>query len=147
MKTIIVTPAYGRDYKSRKDVLKDWNDNKDFIIQPHRRYVNKQQTGELIEDNYTHISFRYNKLLKVFLLALSLSGCASIEQSLAEHPLMSQVGLALLSHADSHQGDATVLLNSGMQQQYNMQQQFNNNQQQFNNNTSAFQNTLRGLSK
>ena len=27
-----LTPAYGRDYKSKKDVLSDWNSNKDFIV-------------------------------------------------------------------------------------------------------------------
>ena len=27
-----LTPAYGRDYKSKKDVLKDWEEGKDFII-------------------------------------------------------------------------------------------------------------------
>ena len=25
-------PAYGRDYKTKKAVLQDWNDGKDFII-------------------------------------------------------------------------------------------------------------------
>lgn len=27
-----LTPAYGRDYKSAKDVKADWDANKDFII-------------------------------------------------------------------------------------------------------------------
>lgn len=31
MKTITLTPAYGRDYKSKAAVLDDWEDNKDFI--------------------------------------------------------------------------------------------------------------------
>lgn len=29
---VTLTPAYGRDYKNKKEVLKDWNGNKDFII-------------------------------------------------------------------------------------------------------------------
>jgi hypothetical protein len=31
--TMTLTPAYGRDYKSKKAVLTDWNAGKDFIIQ------------------------------------------------------------------------------------------------------------------
>lgn len=27
-----VVPAYGRDYKSKAAVLKDWNEEKDFLI-------------------------------------------------------------------------------------------------------------------
>jgi len=27
-----LVPAYGRDYKNRKSVKDDWNNNKDFII-------------------------------------------------------------------------------------------------------------------
>ena len=26
-------PAYGRDYKSKKEVLADWNAGKDFLVQ------------------------------------------------------------------------------------------------------------------
>ena len=25
-------PAYGRDYKSKREVLADWNDGKDFLV-------------------------------------------------------------------------------------------------------------------
>jgi hypothetical protein len=28
-----VTPAYGRDYKSQKAALADWNEGEDFILQ------------------------------------------------------------------------------------------------------------------
>jgi hypothetical protein len=27
-----LTPAYGRDYTSKKEALQDWNDGKDFIL-------------------------------------------------------------------------------------------------------------------
>lgn len=30
---VTLVPAYGRDYKSKKEVIKDWEENKDFIIQ------------------------------------------------------------------------------------------------------------------
>lgn len=31
METIIVGPAYGRDYKTKAEALKAWNDNRDFV--------------------------------------------------------------------------------------------------------------------
>lgn len=43
--TLIAKPAYGRDYKSEEAVLKDWEENKDFINHwPKTRgtYCNKQ---------------------------------------------------------------------------------------------------------
>lgn len=58
-----VTPAYGRDYKNKAEVLKDWNDEKDFILQPRGCYINRQQTkkGEMI-------SIRYAKQMKVMVV-------------------------------------------------------------------------------
>lgn len=48
MKTL--TPAYGRDYKNKKEIEADFNDGKDFILSGIRPcYVNKQdlkQNGE-----------------------------------------------------------------------------------------------------
>jgi hypothetical protein len=32
-RTVTVTPAYGRDYKSAKGALADWYHGKDFILQ------------------------------------------------------------------------------------------------------------------
>jgi len=34
-------PAYGRDYKSKAEVLAAWNEGKDFQIMPSGQYVNK----------------------------------------------------------------------------------------------------------
>ena len=61
-----LTPAYGRDYKSKKAVLTDWNSNKDFVISDvfngYGRYVNKPQiTNE-------NIVIRYDKQRKVMAL-------------------------------------------------------------------------------
>jgi hypothetical protein len=36
---LTLTPAYGRDYKSKKAVVQDWEDGKDFI-----RWQSIQQT-------------------------------------------------------------------------------------------------------
>ena len=71
-KSLTVSPAYGRDYKSKKAVLVDWDDNKDFIIQDMVKsgMVNKQQINELKEYGYTHIHIRYKQLTQVTVLPL-----------------------------------------------------------------------------
>ena len=64
---ITLTPAYGRDYRSKKDVLKDFNDNKDFIINdlfgPLKQWdskpVNKPQ---LMKHGIRQVNIRYKKL-------------------------------------------------------------------------------------
>jgi hypothetical protein len=55
-------PAYGRDYKSKKAVMEDWNSGKDFLIQDmrHGGYVNKDDKPE---DVTLHI--RYDRMTKV----------------------------------------------------------------------------------
>jgi hypothetical protein len=58
--TVTVIPAYGRDYKSKKDVLTDWKAGKDFIIYSygHRydgKYINKEdadRAGETVSIRY-----------------------------------------------------------------------------------------------
>ena len=39
---LILLPAYGRTYKSTREVLVDWEANKDFIIAVQGLYINKQ---------------------------------------------------------------------------------------------------------
>jgi len=53
------TPAYGRDYKSAKAVLLDFNSNKDFIIADYfhpsdGRYINAEQmeAGDVLAVRY-----------------------------------------------------------------------------------------------
>jgi hypothetical protein len=60
---INLTPAYGRDYKSAKEVLKDFLEEKDFVLNTPftTTYINKQQI-----EKGTSIQFRYSKLTKVF---------------------------------------------------------------------------------
>jgi hypothetical protein len=71
-KSLTVSPAYGRDYKSKKAVLVDWNDNKDFTIQDMYKagMVNKQQVIKLKEDGYTHIHIHYKQLTQVMVLPI-----------------------------------------------------------------------------
>ena len=61
----ILTPAYGRDYKNKKDVLSDWDAGKDFMLNtlqlsPRVIPINKPQVpiGSTVQ-------FRYARLQKV----------------------------------------------------------------------------------
>ena len=80
MTTLI--PAYGRDYRSKGEVLADWSSGKDFQIadafdQNDGRYANRDDFPE----GSGHM-IRYGKLRKIcavvasVLLCLALSGCA-----------------------------------------------------------------------
>jgi hypothetical protein len=62
-----LTPAYGKDYNSQREVLEAFNAGKDFVINdissPHDgRYVNKPQ---LIETNIDRVTIRYKQLRSV----------------------------------------------------------------------------------
>ena len=66
---ITLSPAYGRDYRSKDAVLKDWNDGKDFIIRsadhPHcGRYANRADLKGL------SVRLRYSKMQKVLVINL-----------------------------------------------------------------------------
>lgn len=56
-----LTPAYGRVYTSKKQVLADYDAGKDFISQPHGHYFNKQ---DAIDCMATFIKVRYGKRLE-----------------------------------------------------------------------------------
>lgn len=65
MAYITLTPAYGRDYKNKKEVLADWHNNKDFLItdmsDPYDgSYMNKEQAKK--GNTY---NIRYNKLRSI----------------------------------------------------------------------------------
>ena len=56
-----LTPAYGRDYKSKKALLVDFEKNMDFKMNPSGQYVSKSQLAG------KQIQFRYGKLRKTFI--------------------------------------------------------------------------------
>jgi hypothetical protein len=70
MRSITISPAYGRDYTSKAKALADWDSNKDFVIQDMRLsgYVSKSQVPDLIRDGISKIMLRYNKMHMVVLL-------------------------------------------------------------------------------
>jgi hypothetical protein len=55
-----LTPAYGRDYKSAKELKEDFEANKDFILQPSGQYINKEQIAPGIT-----VNIRYKKNMSV----------------------------------------------------------------------------------
>ncbi len=66
-----LTPAYGRDYKSKKEVLADFDAGKDFVandIQSSGSYTNKT---DLIAMGFKEVTVRYSGLRKVTVVKLT----------------------------------------------------------------------------
>ena len=64
---LTLTPAYGRDYKSKKAVVQDWEDGKDFIIadmfNPYDgKAFNKQSA---LDSGERTVNIRYKKLTQI----------------------------------------------------------------------------------
>jgi hypothetical protein len=68
MKTISAWPAYGRDYKSKKALLADFDAAKDF--NSNLGYFSVRDKEALKKDGFTGIQFRYGKMTKTFILPL-----------------------------------------------------------------------------
>ena len=69
---ITLVPAYGRDYKSKKDLLAAFDENLDFKIADiscpwYGKYAGKR---ELLEHGYTEANIRYKKLSNVAVVKL-----------------------------------------------------------------------------
>lgn len=68
-----LVPAYGRDYKNVDQLLKDWDDNKDFVLTlsngQEATYINKSDFVNLRDRHpiktVEYIKFRYDNLQKV----------------------------------------------------------------------------------
>ena len=65
METVSAIPAYGRDYKNKAAVLKDFLEGKDFNLQTYNAsgYFSIRDLEKM--PHVTHINFRYAKLTKV----------------------------------------------------------------------------------
>lgn len=64
--TLNVLPAYGRDYKSQAEVQKDWDEDKDFVVQGlggHGQYVNRH---DALTQGISTVLVRYAKMMKVY---------------------------------------------------------------------------------
>ena len=62
MNFITLLPAYGRDYKSKRLIIDDLNNNKDFLESTSMKYINKQQFKEL---NISSFNVRYDQQRKL----------------------------------------------------------------------------------
>lgn len=64
-----LTPAYGRDYKSKKEVQADLDAGKDFLVADlfsgGGGYINKPQ---ILESGVRQVTVRYGQLRKVTVL-------------------------------------------------------------------------------
>ena len=59
---LTLLPAYGRDYKNKKLIIDDLNNNKDFLESSSLRAINKQQFKEL---NINSFNVRYDQQRKI----------------------------------------------------------------------------------
>lgn len=70
MRRMTLTPAYGRDYKSKKEILSDLLAGKDFIVhEPHgSTYINLAglRAAEVVEIN---VRYRAMRSVSVFQVA------------------------------------------------------------------------------
>jgi hypothetical protein len=69
---VTITPAYGRDYTSKKAVIADFEADKDFIIadfhnRDNGRYINK---SGLVKAGYKAVNIRYKKMTQVAVISL-----------------------------------------------------------------------------
>jgi len=63
---ITLVPAYGRDYKSKKEVQADWDAGKDFIIQSFgHRYDGKPANKSDLAQETGEVFIRYKKLTQI----------------------------------------------------------------------------------
>jgi len=59
---LTLLPAYGRDYKSKRLIIDDLNNNRDFLESTSMKYINKQQFKEL---NINSFNVRYDSQRKI----------------------------------------------------------------------------------
>jgi hypothetical protein len=60
-----LTPAYGRDYKSKKEILADWEAGKDFVYAETGQYINKQDAET---QGIKGVNIRYKRLANIAVL-------------------------------------------------------------------------------
>jgi hypothetical protein len=76
MKSLILIPAYGRDYKSQSALFDDIKAGKDFRIVDYfngldGRYINRPQFKDLALAGFTHLEIRYAKKTKCIFIDIA----------------------------------------------------------------------------
>ena len=68
---VTVTPAYGRDYKSKKAAIDDFNAGKDFILQDFMsRWDGKPASKADLASQYDVVNIRYKRNTMVAVVRL-----------------------------------------------------------------------------
>ena len=62
---LILSPAYGRDYKSAKAVKEAWANDYDFVGNPGGWYINR---SDAVKRGVKKVQIRYSGLRKVVVL-------------------------------------------------------------------------------
>jgi hypothetical protein len=65
MRSMTVTPAYGRDYKSAAAAVAAWDEGKDFVDSQSGRYVGKSDAPAGVE-----VRIRYLRLTRVVVVVV-----------------------------------------------------------------------------
>ena len=60
---MILTPAFGKHYETKEELLADWIANVSFVADKPKRYVTRSQ----MRDN-EHITFMYNNETRVLII-------------------------------------------------------------------------------
>jgi len=70
---VTVSPAYGRDYKSKAAVVVDFNNELDFIIEDFGdSYCGKPvNRAQLVELGYRRVNVRFAKLRKIAVIDIT----------------------------------------------------------------------------
>ena len=76
MKSLILIPAYGRDYKSQSALYDDLKSGKDFRIVDYfygndGRYINRHQFSLLAKAGFTNLEIRYMKKTRCVFIDLA----------------------------------------------------------------------------
>ena len=83
MNFITLLPAYGRDYKSKKAIIEDLNNNRDFLESTSLKAINKQQFKEL---NISSFNVRYDQQRKITTIKIKELNWIDKLNKYYEHP-------------------------------------------------------------
>lgn len=85
---LTLVPAYGRDYKSKAEIQKDLDANKDFVIAEYgHRYDGKPANAEsLRQSGVKTVNIRYSQLRKVAVFRVPGSSSLASNPVFASHP-------------------------------------------------------------
>ena len=74
MKHLHVTPAYGRDYKTKTEAVDAQRSGKDFVVQGLSgyagSYVGKGESSTLKQDGYSGVMIRFGDMRKLVIVNL-----------------------------------------------------------------------------